>query len=65
LLEWADTHRDDADVPRALSRLVRATRFACGRGVGAFAEVSRGAFERLHRRYPKSEWATKTPYWYE
>ncbi len=65
LLEWADTHRDDADVPRALSRLVRATRFACGRGVGAFAEVSRGAFERLHRRYPKSEWATNTPYWYE
>lgn len=65
ILAWADAHRDDPEVPRALARLVRATRFSCGRGVGAFAEVSRGAFERLHQRYPKSAWATRTRYWYE
>lgn len=28
-------------------------------------EISQLAFQRLHRRYPDSEWTAKTPYWYE
>jgi hypothetical protein len=65
VLDWADAHRDDPRVPEALHRLVRSTRYACGRGVGDFAEVSRGAFERLHRRYPESPWTEQTPYWFK
>jgi hypothetical protein len=65
VLDWADAHRDDPRVPEALHRVVRSTRYACGRGVGDFAEVSRGAFERLRRRYPDSPWTEKTPYWFK
>ncbi len=32
---------------------------------GEYAGESRNAFIRLHRLYPDSPWATKTPYWYK
>lgn len=64
LLTYAETHRDDPRVPEALHRLVRFTRVGCAWGdeVGV---VSKRAFDLLHRRYPRSEWAAKTPYWFK
>ena len=64
-INWADAHRRDPRVPEALHRVVRATRYGCtgyDEDVGA---VSKDAFVRLHRRYPDSEWTTRTPYWFE
>ncbi len=29
-----------------------------------FGEVSKRAFDLLHRHYPASPWTEKTPYWY-
>jgi hypothetical protein len=62
VLEHASTAPEDPRVPEALHRLVFAGRHSCPGGAGA---MSRAAFERLHTRYPDSEWAAKTPYWYE
>jgi hypothetical protein len=64
LLTYAEGHRDDPRVPEALHRLVRFTRVGCAWGdeVGV---VSKRAFDLLHRRYPRSEWAAKTPYWFK
>lgn len=64
LVTYAEAHRDDPRVPEALHRLVRFTRVGCAWGdeVGG---VSKRAFDLLHRRYPRSEWAAKTPYWFK
>ena len=61
-LPWARAHREDPRVPEALHLCVRATRLGMtGPDTSAF---SRRAFQLLHARYPKSEWAEKTKYWY-
>lgn len=65
IFDFADAHPDDPRVPEALHRLVRATRYSCGRGTGRFGDPSREAFGRLHRQYPQSPWTAKTPYWFE
>lgn len=52
---------DDPRLPQALHRVVFATRYACMGGPGA---VSQAAFSLLHRHFPNSEWAQRTPYWY-
>lgn len=62
VLEHARAVPDDPRVPQALHRLVFATRYSCATGPG---ELSRAAFQLLHARYPDSEWAEMTPYWYE
>lgn len=61
VLRYAKQHLDDPRMPRTLHRLVFATRHACYQAPG---EVSREAFQLLHRHFPDSEWAEKTPYWY-
>ncbi len=62
VLDWAKAHPDDPRVPEALHYFVRSTRFGCvDRSIGPY---SREAFNLLHRKYPKSEWTKKTPYWY-
>ena len=38
----------------------RATRAKAGLG-----HVSQAAYETLHAQFPDTEWAAKTPYWYE
>lgn len=63
VLAWARQHADDPRVPEALHRVVRATRLGCT-DVDS-GRLSRSAFQLLHRGYPQSEWAKKTPYWYE
>jgi hypothetical protein len=61
-IAYARAHPDDPRVPEALYRVVRATRYGCtDDSTGSF---SKGAFDLLHERYPKSPWTEKTPYWY-
>jgi hypothetical protein len=63
VLEWARAHPQDPRVPEALHLVVRATRYGCTNDrTGA---VSKDAFTLLHRRYPKSPWAAKTPLWFK
>ena len=63
VLEWARAHPQDPRVPEALHLVVRATRYGCTNDrTGA---VSKDAFILLHRRYPKSSWAAKTPLWFK
>lgn len=62
VIRWARRHPEDPRSPEALHRVVRLTRYGCiGEDYGA---VSKEAFELLHARWPKSEWARNTPYWF-
>ena len=61
-IQWAKEAPDDPRVPEALHLAVRTTRYGCvDDDTSGF---SKAAFELLHRRYPNSEWANKTKYWY-
>ena len=62
-LAFAQQHPDDSRIPEALYLVVRATRFGCTDD--KTGDVSKRAFDLLHRRYPTTEWAKKTPYWYK
>jgi hypothetical protein len=48
----------------ALALAVRATRYGCQRQ-GGHGAYSRAAFALLHRRYPDSAAAKRTPYWFD
>ena len=61
-MDWAAAHPGDQRLAEALHRVVRATRLGCT--TDASGNVSRDAFTLLHKRFPKSEWAKKTPYWF-
>ena len=63
IVDWARRHPEDRRAPEALHRVVRATRYGCT--TDATGDVSRTAFDLLHRRYPKSEWAARTRYWFK
>lgn len=54
----------DELLPEALHLAVRSTRYGCQRD-GGHGAYSRRAFALLHERYPDSEWAAKTPYWFD
>ena len=60
VVEWVNHHPGDARAPEALHLAVRAVRYGCAAKKGA----SREAFQLLHQKYPNSEWAQKTKYWY-
>ena len=64
VLAYADRHPRDPRVAEALHRVVRVTRYGCARGLDANGRISHTAFTRLHRDYPRSEWAKETPYWF-
>ncbi|MDE3195085.1 MAG: hypothetical protein KGN84_01990 [Acidobacteriota bacterium] len=64
VMSWAQSHPDDANVPEALHRLIRITRYGC-REVGGNGAISKAAFDLLHRRYPNSPWTKQTPYWFD
>lgn len=61
-LLWATSHPRDLRVPEALHLVVHATRYGCTDS--ASSGYSRQAFTLLHSRYPHSDWAKKTPYWF-
>jgi hypothetical protein len=60
---WVEAHPDDPRAPEALRLAVRAGHYACG-GDGNTNQWVKRAFRLLHNRYPKSEAARRTPYWY-
>jgi hypothetical protein len=63
VLHWARQNPTDPRVPEALHLAVKSTRYGCtDERTGRF---SRAAYELLHRRYPGSEWARRTKYWYQ
>jgi tetratricopeptide (TPR) repeat protein len=62
-IAWAKTRPGDPRVPEVLALAVRSTRWGCrDKNTG---QLSKAAFELLHRRYPKSSWAEKTKYWFK
>ena len=48
----------------ALALAVRATRYGCQRQ-GGHGRHSQAAFSLLHRRFPRSAAARRTPYWFD
>lgn len=62
VLQWAETHPTDPELPWLLHVVVQSTRGGClDKDAPA---LSRKAFALLHKRWPKSEWARATPYFY-
>jgi hypothetical protein len=72
VIDYANAHPDDPQVPEALALTVRATHYACqswdsktpGASTSNYTPVGKAAFELLHTHYPKSPWTAKTPYYY-
>jgi hypothetical protein len=63
VIAWANSHPTDPRVPEALHLAVRTTRYGCSDKESA--RWSKAAFDVLHRKYPTSTWAKKTPYWFK
>ena len=61
-IQWAKDAPNDPRVPEALHLAVRTTRYGCVDD--ETPGFSKAAFRLLHRRYPNSDWAKKTKYWY-
>ncbi|MES2933206.1 MAG: hypothetical protein V4805_06935 [Pseudomonadota bacterium] len=70
LLEWAKQNPHDPEVPKALHFFIASTRMECSAVRPGDAEgkanisYSQQAFQLLKSRYPKSEWAAKTKYYF-
>ena len=54
----------DEYLPETLHLAVRSTRYGCRRD-GPHGAYSREAYNILHRQFADSEWAAKTPYWFD
>ena len=63
VIEWANRTPSDPRVPEALHLAVTATRYGCTDTESS--KWSKAAFDLLHKRYPKTTWAQKTPYWFK
>jgi hypothetical protein len=60
---WVNYAPKDPRAPEALHLAVNANRYGCtGKQTG---QLSKQAFDLLHRRYPASPWAAKTKFWYK
>jgi hypothetical protein len=72
VINYANAHPNDPQVPEALALKVRATHYACqslnsnasGTPTSSYTPVGKAAFQFLHKNYPKSPWTAKTPYYY-
>jgi hypothetical protein len=71
VIRWAETSTSfdrligrDELLPEALHLSVRATRYGCQRD-GGHGRYSRKAFTILHRQFADTEWAKRTPYWFD
>lgn len=62
VLAWAVAHPGDAELPWLLHVVVMSTRGGCLDPDAA--TLSRRAWSLLHKRFPDSEWAKKTPYFF-
>jgi hypothetical protein len=61
-MEWAGTHPADPELPWLLYVVVMSTRGGCLDNDAS--ALSRKAHALLHKRWPRSEWASATPYFY-
>ncbi|HEY0544576.1 MAG TPA: hypothetical protein VGC91_04190 [Pyrinomonadaceae bacterium] len=61
-IAWANRTPNDPRVPEALHIAITATRYGCSNE--ETGKWSKAAFDLLHKRYPQSPWAKKTPYWF-
>jgi tetratricopeptide (TPR) repeat protein len=62
VIEWANKTPADARIAESLYIVVKATRYGCTDSDNG--KSSKAAFDLLHKRYPRSPWAKKTPYWF-
>jgi len=62
-LKWARDKRRDVDAAEALALTVQQWHFGCGDD--AKWDIARQAFATLHRQFPQSAAAKRTPYWYK
>lgn len=62
VIAWATRTPNDPLVPQALHLAVYSTRYGCTNKESG--KWSKEAFQLLQKRYPKSPWAKKTPYWF-
>jgi hypothetical protein len=63
VIDWANKAPTDPRVPEALHLAVKSTRYGCTDK--NTARWSKAAFDLLHKRYPKSVWTKRTPYWFK
>jgi hypothetical protein len=61
-VNYLKTHATDPRTPETLALAVRSTRYGCGDA--GTSKQSQAAFRLLHSRYPNSDWAKKTKYYY-
>ncbi len=62
-VRFATVKGTDPRLPEMLHLAVRATRYGCtNEQTGKF---SKQAYDVLHQKYPKNEWAAKTKYWFK
>lgn len=61
-VEFANRNPGNAQTPEILHLAVRATRYGCT-DIETL-KFSKQAFQILHKNYPNSDWAKKTPYWF-
>ena len=63
VIQWANRTPGDPRVPEALHLAVKSTRFGCTDK--DTVRWSKAAFDLLHKRYPRSVWTKRTPYWFK
>jgi hypothetical protein len=63
VLDYAKANARDPRVPEALHDVVRSGHYGCA-DVNTW-KTTRAAFRLLHLRYPRSEWAKRTPTWFK
>ena len=62
-VQWVTNNPNDARAPEALHLAVKTTRYGCSdKQTGRW---SKAAFDLLHKQYPNSVWAKRTPYWFK
>ncbi|MCA9802789.1 MAG: hypothetical protein KC777_12530 [Cyanobacteria bacterium HKST-UBA02] len=62
ILTFARTNSGDPEVPEALHLVVKSTRY--GDTDDKTTGYSKACFQYLHKTFPKSDWAKKTPYYF-
>jgi hypothetical protein len=63
-LAWGKASKGDDGAPEALALAVEATRYGCN-WHGGHKAYSKPAQELLKTKFGKTEWAAKTPYWFD
>jgi len=63
VIGYAQAHPEDPRSPEALFLAVRSTRYGCTDA--KTGPLSKQAYDLLHQKYPDSDWAKQTRYWYK